>query len=301
MRHWTSDAGFTERRVPLFCINNSYSDFRIIELTNDGLATNMAPMSETVHDQTVLDQFTRQAVPFATAPIHQDGMDLIRTAARLTPNDDVLDVACGPGLVVCALAPHARHVTGIDMTPRMIEEARAAAERTGVSNVTWQIGTATPLPYADESFSAVVTRYSFHHFADPAAALREMFRVCRTGGRVVVVDLSIPAPGGLRFDEVERYRDPSHVHALAPGELRDLFSAYSVSEMEEAAFGLDIELENQLTQSFPVDGGADVVRRAYNDSVAENTLGIQTRIVNGSMWSTWPIRVIGVTKEAATR
>ena len=44
--------------------------------------------------------------------------------AGVCPKDDVLDVACGPGLVACALAPAARHVTGIDITPAMIEQAR---------------------------------------------------------------------------------------------------------------------------------------------------------------------------------
>lgn len=252
-------------------------------------------MPPTSHDRTIIDQFTKQAVPFATAPIHRDGMDLIRSAARLTRDDDVLDVACGPGIVACALAPHARHVTGVDMTPRMIEEAHATASRLGITNVTWTVGVATPLPFPDASFSAVLTRYSFHHFSEPAAALAEMFRVCRPGGRVVVADLSIPSPEGLRFDAVEQWRDPSHVHALAPDELRELFAAHRVSQVEEAAFGLDIELEPQLTRSFPVEGGAEKVRRAYADSVDGNTLGIQTRLVNGSMWSTWPVRVIAAT------
>lgn len=256
----------------------------------------MAGMAQTTHDRTVLDQFTKQAIPFATAPIHRDGMDLIRTAGRITTNDLVLDVACGPGLVACALAPHAAHVTGLDMTPRMLEEARSLAARTGVTNVTWDIGTASSLPYADDAFSIVVTRYSLHHLADPAVALHEMFRVCRPGGRVVVADLSIPSPQGLRFDAVEQWRDPSHVHALSPAELRGLFSGRSVADVEEAAYSLDIELENQLMQSFPVEGGAERVRRAYAESVADDRLGIQTRIVNGSMWSTWPIRVIGATK-----
>ncbi len=258
----------------------------------------MPGMAQTAHDRTVLDQFTKQAIPFSTAPIHRDGMDLIRTAGRITTKDVVLDVACGPGLVACALAPYARHVTGLDMTPRMIEEARSLADRAGVTNVTWDVGTATPLPYGDESFSVVVTRYSFHHFAEPAAALREMFRVCQADGRVVVADLSIPSPQGLRFDAVEQWRDPSHVHALSPDELRALFTAHSVDDVEEAAYGLDIELENQLKQSFPVEGGADRVRRAYAESVADDSLGIQTRIVSGSMWSTWPVRVIGATKPA---
>jgi SAM-dependent methyltransferase len=250
------------------------------------------------HDRTVLDQFTKQAVPFATAPIHQDGLNLMLSAARLTQADDVLDVACGPGIVACAVSRHARHVTGIDMTPRMIEEAAATAGRLGVANATWMVGTATPLPLPDASFSVVMTRYSFHHFADPAAALAEIFRVCRPGGRVVVTDLSIPAPEGLRFDAVERWRDPSHVHALSPDELRALFAAAAVSDLEETSFGLDLELEPQLARSFPVDGGADKVRRAYADSVNGDTLGIKTRVVNGSIWSTWPVRVISATKRS---
>jgi SAM-dependent methyltransferase len=250
------------------------------------------------HDRTVLDQFTKQAVPFATAPIHQEGLDLILAAARVTRADDVLDVACGPGIMACAVARHARHVTGVDMTPRMIEESTATATRSGVENVTWIVGTATPLPLANASFSVVMTRFSFHHFADPAAALAEMFRVCCPGGRVVVADLSIPAPEGLRFDAVERWRDPSHVHALSPEELRALFAAYPVSDLEEASFGLDLELEPQLTRSFPVEGGADKVRRAYADSVSGDTLGIKTRVVNGSIWSTWPVRVISATNHS---
>jgi SAM-dependent methyltransferase len=267
-------------------------------LTTIPLVGKTEGVSITSHDRTVLDQFTKQAVPFATAPIHHDGMDLIVSAARLSLDDEVLDVACGPGLVACALAPHARHVTGVDMTPRMIEEAAVTASRLRVQNVAWIVGRATSLPLPDASFSVVLTRYSFHHFADPAAALAEMFRVCRPGGRVVVADLSIPSPEGLRFDAVEQWRDPSHVHALAPDELRGLFAAHRVDDLEETSFGLDIELEPQLTRSFPVEGGADKVRGSYADSVSGDRLGIRTRLMNGSMWSTWPVRVIGATKLA---
>jgi SAM-dependent methyltransferase len=255
-------------------------------------------VSTSAHDRTILDQFTKQAVPFATAPIHQDGMDLILSAARVTRSDAVLDVACGPGIVACAVASHVRHVTGVDMTPRMIEEAAATATRLGVENATWIVGSATPLPFPDASFSTVLTRYSFHHFADPAGALAEMFRVCCPGGRVVVADLSISAPENLRFDAVERWRDPSHVHALSPEELRTLFAAHAVSDLEEAAFGLEMELEPQLARSFPVEGGAATVRQAYADSVDGDTLGIRTRVIDGSMWSTWPVRVLSATRRS---
>jgi SAM-dependent methyltransferase len=253
-------------------------------------------MSSTAHDRTIVDQFTRQAVPFRTAPIHQDGLSCIRALTRITRDQDVLDVACGPGLVACALALHSRWLTGIDLTPRMIDEARATARTEGVQNVTWLVGSATSLPFPDAKFSVVLTRYSFHHFTDPAAAFDEMYRVCRPGGRVVVADLSIAPPAGERFDAVEQLRDPSHVHALAPAELRSVFARHPVTDLEEAEYGLDIELEPQIARSFPVDGGADLIRQAYADSVAHDVLGIRPRMIAGSLWSTWPVRVIGATK-----
>jgi len=274
------------------------SGFSRTVLTNASGFGQTAAMPTSAHDRTVLEQFTKQAVPFATAPIHQTGLDLIFSSARLTKADRALDVACGPGILGCAAAPYVRHVTGIDMTPRMIEEATATANRIEVNNASWLVGTATRLPFREASFSIVLTRYSFHHFDNPAAALAEMFRVCRSGGRVVVADLSIPAPQGLGFDSVERWRDPSHVHALSPDELRRLFALHPMDDFEEDEFGLDLELEPQLARSFPVEGGDDKIRRAYADSVADDTLGIRTRVVNGSIWSTWPVRVMAATKRS---
>ena len=57
----------------------------------------------------------------------------------------------------------------------------------GLSNLTWKVGDILPLPFVDEPFSLVLSRYSFHHFLDPKAVLSEMIRVCRPGGRVMVV------------------------------------------------------------------------------------------------------------------
>ena len=76
------------------------------------------------------------------------------------PGDTVLDVACGPGLMACAFARVALHVTGIDLTPAMIEQAKVMQQSDGLSNLTWHVGDAQPLPFADASFSLVFTRYS---------------------------------------------------------------------------------------------------------------------------------------------
>src|SRR5438128_4195738 len=142
------------------------------------------------HRDLIVEQFTKQAVPFSTAPGVRDeeALRLLVDFTGAGPVDTVLDVACGPGLVMCALAPVVRHATGIDVTPAMIERARALAAEKGLANVAWQVGDVLPLPYPDGAFSLVVSRFAFHHFAEPRAVLAEMKRVCagrpgRVGGR----------------------------------------------------------------------------------------------------------------------
>src|SRR5215469_13585709 len=167
-------------------------------------------MADADHQGLILDQFTRQATVFSTAPSITDerALQMIVEAARPGPDDTLLDVACGPGLVVCAFAPHVRHATGIDFTPAMLDRARALAAERGLGNVAWDRGDAYALPYADQTFSTVVTRYSLHHLERPAAALREMVRVCTPGGRVVVVDAYAPeeAAKAAAFHRVEVLR-----------------------------------------------------------------------------------------------
>lgn len=176
------------------------------------------------HNDRIISQFTRWAQPFADLPIHsaEDGMARTLAAAVIAPTDTVLDVACGPGIVACAAAAHAAHVTGIDLTPAMIEQARARQAAAGLANLDWRTGDATDLPFADASFDRVVTRYSFHHLREPGRALAEMRRVCRPGGRIVVIDAT-PAPEcQAAYDRMETLRDPSHTSALTLDQLRGL-------------------------------------------------------------------------------
>src|SRR3989441_9897597 len=130
------------------------------------------------HRDLIVDQFAKQAIPFSTAPGIQDreALALIVEATRAGADDTVLDVACGPGLVVCAFAAVVRHATGIDLTPAMIERARALAAEKGLGNVTWQGGDGLPLPYPDGGFSLVVSRFAFPHLPQPPARLGRMER-----------------------------------------------------------------------------------------------------------------------------
>jgi len=218
-------------------------------------------MAEPDNRQAILDQFTRQAVPFSTAPGIRDeeALRLLVTASGVGPADIVLDVACGPGLVAGAFARAARHVTGIDLTPAMIERARVHAHEQGFDNVTFTVGDVQPLPYGAGAFSLVVSRFAFHHFPDPGAVLREMVRVCAPGGRVVVADAAVsPHPArAAAYNRMEKLRDPSHVRALSLAELAGLFERAGLPVPVVTRCELRGEVESLLSRSFPGPGDAD--------------------------------------------
>ena len=135
----------------------------------------------------------------------------------------VLDVACGAGHVAEQIAPHVRQVIGIDLTRTLLNAGSARMRDAGVGNVLLQDGEVTRLPFVDESFDLVCCRTALHHFTDPAAAVAEMRRVCRPGGRVALADMVAPSAAVReRFDAVHRDLDPSHVRVLLEPELHTL-------------------------------------------------------------------------------
>src|SRR5882672_2811855 len=106
-------------------------------------------MGNTQHQELIVDQFSKQAIPFSTAKTiaDQKALQLLIEFSGAGPNDTVLDVACGGGNVVCVFAGIVRHATGIDMTPAMLDRARVLAREKSLSNVSWDLGQATALPY----------------------------------------------------------------------------------------------------------------------------------------------------------
>ncbi len=193
------------------------------------------------HNQKIVEQFTRWARPFAELPVHSeaDGMTRTLAAAAIQPGMKVLDVACGPGIVACAAALQAAHVTGVDLTPAMLTQARERQQRLKLANLHWLEGDATQLPFADGAFDVVLTRYSFHHMTEPSAALREMRRVARQGGRVVVIDATPSAETQAAYDRMEILRDPSHASALTLDQLRALGREAGLRELHIDSYRLE--------------------------------------------------------------
>jgi ubiquinone/menaquinone biosynthesis C-methylase UbiE len=245
------------------------------------------------HDDLIRDQFTRQARAFhAAAPIaNEAALKMIVDAAQPGPDDTVLDIACGGGLIARAFAPQVRHVTGIDVTPAMLDQARQAAAAQGLTNVSWDQGEVTRLPYADGSFSIVATRFSFHHFLEPAAALAEMARVCKPGGRIVVVD-SAPSEDpekAAAFNRLEKLRDPSHARALPFSEMKGLFRAAGLGEPAVTHYELRDEVKNLLVRSFPNLGDDVKITEMFRKSASDDHLGVPVRVEGETIHYAYPV------------
>jgi ubiquinone/menaquinone biosynthesis C-methylase UbiE len=252
--------------------------------------------SVSTHQDLVRDQFTKQAIPFATAAGIKDeeALKLVVDFTGAGPNDTVLDVACGPGLVVCAFAQVVRHATGIDLTPAMIERARTLQTEKRLTNVTWKVGDVLPLPYPDASFSIVTSRFAFHHFQDPQAVLAEMKRVCTPGGKVVVIDVTAsPDPEkAAAYNRMEKLRDPSHARGLPLTELEMLFQQTALPTPRKTFYRLEGEVEDLLQRSFPNPGDADKIRRMFVESLDNDGLGMDIRRQGDKIRFAYPIAVL---------
>ena len=115
-----------------------------------------------------------------------------REVAELAPRARVLEVGSGPGRLatrLADLAPDVR-VTGIDISPEMVERANSLAARSRVADrVEFRIGDVASLPFADASFDVVVSTFSLHHWPSPTNGLAEIYRVLRPGGAAHIYDV----------------------------------------------------------------------------------------------------------------
>lgn len=119
-------------------------------------------------------------------------------------DDQILDLGSGAGvdsLMAAALAPSGR-VEGLELSPEMVERARANAGLAGLANARFRTGDCAALPYEDGQFDLALSNGVFNLISDKPAALAEVFRVLRPGGRLHVADqiLTGPAPRSCPLD-----------------------------------------------------------------------------------------------------
>jgi ubiquinone/menaquinone biosynthesis C-methylase UbiE len=176
------------------------------------------------------------------APLYDTAIPFFQTFARhlvgaagLQPGQHVLDVACGrgAGLLRAAEAVGARgRVVGIDLAPEMVQQAISDAAALGLANVEGRVGDAERLDAADATFDAVLCGFGVFFFPDPDAALAEVLRVVRPGGRFVASTFAGGVAGFPWAGEVARAI--GHEHHPPPSPV--LTTAGLVPRLEEVGF-----------------------------------------------------------------
>lgn len=186
--------------------------------------------------------------------------------ARLPPHADVVDVACGPGTLALQVAPRVNRVAAIDFAPPMIEHLRGHVGYAQLGNIDARVGDGQALPYADGEFDAGFSMFGLIFFPDRAQGLRELRRVVKPGGRVVISswlpldnvpaldavfgamrDLAAPPPGAAAGPP-----PPPFKPALADeASIREEFAAAGLGDIEvhQVTFDLDYASSEELWKS----------------------------------------------------
>jgi ubiquinone/menaquinone biosynthesis C-methylase UbiE len=126
---------------------------------------------------------------------------------NLQPGTRLLDVACGTGNLALPAARLGALVTGVDIAPNLIEQARQKAASESLS-AKFDVGDAESLPYADESFDAVVTMFGAMFAPRPEVAAAEIKRVCRSGGLIAMANWTPTGLAGQMFKTVAAHVPP---------------------------------------------------------------------------------------------
>ncbi|PXY91235.1 class I SAM-dependent methyltransferase [Gilliamella apis] len=200
----------------------------------------------TTHHDKVNQQFGQQANAYLTSKVHAQGADLEYLASFLTnyPNAEFLDMGCGAGHVSFIAAKQVKHVTAYDLSEQMLAVVEQTANERNLKNITTVQGYAEHQPFDDNYFDIVVSRYSAHHWQDVGKSLRELHRITKPNGKLIIMDVVSPGQPILDIwlQTVEALRDTSHVRDYTPGEWLTFLS--------EAGFTIDKIQRHRLPLTF---------------------------------------------------
>jgi SAM-dependent methyltransferase len=211
----------------------------------------------------VTDVWSARAELYRTSAIHSAGEDLDLTVAWCDPGPGVtvLDVATGGGHVARRLREAGATVVTVDPAPGMQADTTATAE---------------DLPFADASFDAVACRLAAHHFADVAAAVREMARVARR--TVVVCDNTFVDDAS---EEADKVRDPSHVRNQSVEEWRGVFAAAGLEVVEERFMQRPLDIAPWLERAGCSGADAERVRELLSHRIVDGVMDLPTLVIKG--------------------
>ncbi len=238
----------------------------------------------------VRNVFTHQADSYAANKPAMDRVsyEWMLKLSWVQPSDRVLDVATGPGFIALLFAEHAQYVTGMDLTRALLEKAKGFQRERGLANVNFLEGDVEFLPFAEGTFNLVTCHKAFHHFPRPEQVLRELHRVLKKGGRLVLGDtLSSEDPKKSELhNRLERMRDSSHVKMYPLSRLQLMIERAGFKIEDVAKFHDERDFETWMKTITPPQEIIEKIRHIMLDSVEEDRTGQRLRVEDGKLYYT---------------
>jgi ubiquinone/menaquinone biosynthesis C-methylase UbiE len=235
----------------------------------------------------VREQFNKQAEAYEKLAIVTDRtlLNQMVSLSGARAGDRVIEFACGPGFVAMAFAERGAIVTGVDITERFLDHARAEASRRQLGNVGFIAGNVEALPTPPDSFELAVCRFAFHHFGNPNRVLREMKRVTRPGGRLLILDMiASENPAWADYhNRVERLCDPSHVRAIAASEFEQMFAESGLGILQKVPRETSYGLAEWMAHGGPSEENRAAITALMEASIKRDCSGLKVRRQNGEI------------------
>lgn len=188
----------------------------------------------------ITDDLVRVHEQYLVPAIYAQWANRVADIAEIEIGHDVLDVACGTGTLARAVRLETGlrgKIIGLDVSEKMLESAHRQS-----SGIEWQLGDATKMPFVKNRFDRVMCQFSLMFISNRVAAIKEMFRVCKPDGLVVVATWGALPPGGAYDVLIKLVRQFSGAHAAAkmsspwalgkPGVLDALLLSSGINEYE---------------------------------------------------------------------
>jgi len=235
------------------------------------------------HKEAVQKQFTKTAEAFSTFAM-RDTPEILQEKvqfAKPQSTDAVLDIACGPGAFALAVAPRVRVVRGVDLTAEMLRRARAYQADMQIVNAAFIRSEAEQLPFPDGTFDLVSCQCTFHHLPKPQVVLREMIRVAKPDGRLLIIDPLAPERDSKYeiYNRIEQLRDPSHTLTLRLTEFLRLFDDGSLEILRQSLRRRTRSFNNWMLRSGHAPGSKRYIqtRKLFEDSMAGDRGGFSAQ------------------------